>query len=688
MNALKLSIQCVFIKTLGYGPLVVLALSCIIQVPGASAEESPNNEVSRTSQDFETSAKDKSDQKESGASESPDANLKLTGAYLYNDLKLLASEEVVYSASKRLEALRTNPMPITVINREHLEAIDPQFIPQVLRLYPGLDVIQISRTEFTVSIRGFSNRSNFIPRDLLVLVDGRTVYDDFSGGVDWDTLDVYPRDIGKIEVIRGADSAIHGANASRGVINIITKPPDAVPTFETDTSLSDGGFRERLAGSYLSGRYKWKITGGYDDINVWNRFPDVTLSDDNGLHTWRFNSVVAKELPNNAELRLNVGSNTGQMLVHNSSAVLEDRHQSTDHVQLEYESPFLSVRTFWNYKHVESFDPVFGQFDVERHQNLYDFEVVKRVINAGENAFTVGVNVRYTTVNAGSTNGRVGESTGGIFADDQYNINPNLVVRLAGRIDYHELAGYHFSPEAGIAYQFYPKQILKVSTAVGYRNPTISDNFLDLRIDQGPSPFFIKGNRDLDPERSVWYQVGYVGEFIHRLTMGIDLYSVSTDNLIRSQFVPPDTSSLINASTKVRGEGGELWGQYEVSSSVRLLANYANEQFREASTHLTTSPRNKINVGLLFIDVSKFSGALTYHFVDRTAWPFFVPGAPNQSAKLPSYYTINTSIGYSFTENLIARLNAYNLSNNKHTELPEVGEELSREIILILTYKM
>ena len=58
---------------------------------------------------------------------------------------------------------------------------------------------------------------------LLVLVDGRSVYNRIFSGVLWDTEDLMLDDIDRIEVIRGPGAAMWGANAVNGVINIVTK---------------------------------------------------------------------------------------------------------------------------------------------------------------------------------------------------------------------------------------------------------------------------------------------------------------------------------------------------------------------------------------------------------------------------------------------------------------------------------
>jgi outer membrane receptor protein involved in Fe transport len=109
---------------------------------------------------------------------------------------------------------------VFVVTSEMIRRSGATCIPECLRMVPGLQVAKLGSGEWAISARGFN--SQFAAK-LLVLVDGRSVYNPLFGGVFWDTLDVVLQDVDRIEVIRGPGATIWGANAVNGVINIITK---------------------------------------------------------------------------------------------------------------------------------------------------------------------------------------------------------------------------------------------------------------------------------------------------------------------------------------------------------------------------------------------------------------------------------------------------------------------------------
>src|SRR4029077_11124399 len=91
----------------------------------------------------------------------------------------------------------------------------------------GVDIMETTGGQTEVSLRGFNQR---LSNKVLVLVNGRSVFVDLLGATFWQSLSIGVEDIERIEVVRGPGSALYGADAFNGVINIITKAPGTGPS--------------------------------------------------------------------------------------------------------------------------------------------------------------------------------------------------------------------------------------------------------------------------------------------------------------------------------------------------------------------------------------------------------------------------------------------------------------------------
>lgn len=149
----------------------------------------------------------------------------------------------VTTVSRRPESISDAAAAIFVISSEDIRRSGARSIPEALRMVPGLDVSQLSSSEWAISARGFSNR---FANKLLVLIDGRTIFTPSFSGVFWGAHNPLMEDIERIEVIRGPGGTLWGANAVNGVINIITKK--AVDTEGTLASIAVGNELELQAG--------------------------------------------------------------------------------------------------------------------------------------------------------------------------------------------------------------------------------------------------------------------------------------------------------------------------------------------------------------------------------------------------------------------------------------------------------
>ena len=135
------------------------------------------------------------------------------------DLKQLVEVEVSL-ASRRQESQFLASSAIYTLTREDIRRSGLRRIPELLRMVPGLHVARLDNNTWAISSRNHVERYS---STMLVMMDGRVLYNTLSSGVNWDVQNTYIDDIERIEVIRGPGATLWGANAVDGVINIVTR---------------------------------------------------------------------------------------------------------------------------------------------------------------------------------------------------------------------------------------------------------------------------------------------------------------------------------------------------------------------------------------------------------------------------------------------------------------------------------
>jgi outer membrane receptor for ferrienterochelin and colicin len=131
-------------------------------------------------------------------------------------------ETVVVSASRAEEKLIDAPATMSVITADGIATAPTQNFAELLRSIPGVNITQVSARDINVTSRAATGT---LATGQLALLDGRSLYQDFFGFVMWDFLPLNFNEVKQVEVIRGPASAVWGANALYGVVNVISKSP-------------------------------------------------------------------------------------------------------------------------------------------------------------------------------------------------------------------------------------------------------------------------------------------------------------------------------------------------------------------------------------------------------------------------------------------------------------------------------
>ncbi|OLQ89236.1 TonB-dependent receptor [Vibrio ponticus] len=146
-------------------------------------------------------------------------------ALLDMPLDSLADTKVV-SATRTAQSLSDIAASVYVITAKEINRSGVRSVADALALAPGLHVAKYSNYDWGITARG---QNKPLSNTLLVMVDGRSVFNPMFSGVDWDLIPVSLDNIAQIEVVLGPVGTIWGGNATNGVINIITQEAEKTP---------------------------------------------------------------------------------------------------------------------------------------------------------------------------------------------------------------------------------------------------------------------------------------------------------------------------------------------------------------------------------------------------------------------------------------------------------------------------
>lgn len=229
----------------------------------------------------------------------------------------------VSTASKKMETVFESPLSTTVITKEEIIQSGATTIEELFRTVPGMIVREKSNGNYDVHIRGNDNIppgnfNHFSENTMtLVMIDNRIVYNYVNGGIFWETLPIELIDIERIDVIRGPSSALYGASAVTGVINIITKKyygekikVEGKAEYGTNNSMIVGfrvakGFGEK---------FSIGLSGNADKRDrfmeeYWSYFAEKYVDNDSILSLFRNSYGGADKLPNPNMSKSKYGTN-------------------------------------------------------------------------------------------------------------------------------------------------------------------------------------------------------------------------------------------------------------------------------------------------------------------------------------------------------------------------------------------
>jgi len=587
--------------------LLVVVLRGGLHAPGPAARPQPP--LHYASQASEDPASQREDQPQA-ATDQKDDELD----FLDKDIKELSTTQVnatngsqmsteVTSVNKQPSTVGRSAAAVFVVTQEMIRRSGATSLPEVLRMVPGVCVSRYNSHGWSISMRGPHLQYS---REVLLLIDGRTVYNTIYAGVYWDTQDLVLEDIERIEVIRGPGGTLWGANAVTGVINIITKKAeDTQGTLVTagggnlDLSLnqwrtggSNGqGLSWRVWGKHFERGCEYLASGAHDD---WRMGRGGFRLD------WQPEQRKDQSLTVLGDYYGGPEGNDWILTTPDGpyyyESIISDDPVAGANLLVRWERKFDDDA---GYSMQVYFDRAYRNEYVLGHmQTTFDAELDHHFTLTPRHHFIWGLRSRQTHTDilretfAASMTTR--EDTFRVFSgfvqDEIPLVEDALIFTVGTKLENNSYTGFEFQPCARLLRVFDDRHVAWGAVSRAVRLPAFGERYGSSYIYYIPSPlpeplfYKIVGNEDVEAETMIAYELGYRAQPTDRFSWDLNLYFNAYENLIGAVYGPQDYDpvnhcfympSIVSNTGRGAGYGLELNAEYNLTDTWRLSSWYS-----------------------------------------------------------------------------------------------------------------
>ncbi|MGK4003091.1 porin family protein [Sorangium sp. So ce1036] len=615
-------------------------------------------------------------------------------------------QETVVTASRGAQSPLDSPNSTTIVTRQDIRLSGMTRIPELLRRVAGMDVMQITGGDENVSMRGFNSR---LANKLLVLVNGRTIKNDVLGSTFWEALSIDVDQIERIEVVRGPGSALYGADAFAGIVNIITIEPGAGESgFRAGYGDHQQGYGSVWA-SAREGDFAYRLSAGYTRYPRWTRevaddridLEKSDLDQDLGAQNVRVDLRASQRLGPGRELAIGGGYARSELDIYGIGPFNDyNLEVETSDVSIAYLSDNVNARTY--YSRLDGRSQLNAAY---LGHTLYAGRPQQHIVNAElefvktlrapapvVHDFHIGLGYRLkATAWSYLDEGMPIEHHGSVFLQDSMRLGAHVTLVASGRLDYVPyLERLIPSPRGSLIIKPTDRQAIRLSGSTAFRSPTALEAYVDLPIQLAlPGLELLSTTRSpgttdvlLDPEQIITAEASYLNQQSDHFEFEITAYYNRVSNLVVLAEPAPMTLSeraaglgglnpetgrytsgfggFENQCDIYHVVGGELGGRVYPVEGLDVFANYAlnlSQQQRPDGCGALEDERtsqHKVNAGVQVRTPVGVDGEVTLHYQSGQTWTEQVPtGTVIATGRyaLPAYTLLNARLGYRFLDN-------------------------------------
>ena len=608
----------------------------------------------------------------------------------------------VETASRFPQPLTEAPATLYVLTARDIHVLGAASVVDLLRSVPGLDVMTAWDTEVEVGARGLDALQN---ARLLVLLDGHRVNEDFSGAVRWKELPVLMEDIERVEVSLSPNSALYGANAFSGIVQIFTKPPAARRGLRLGAragNKEDQGYSAAYGGAV--GKVDFTLTAATDKTEGWgNRkpgkvdeavqpIPPSVIGGAAKFKDWSELSrlMLRADLPSGTDGRLSL-----------RGGIVSGVLSSPDLISTAGKAANNPMATHNGYAQLVYERELSGRAGIEarlgasywRYRGKIQPYLTMRQDGEARYWRRLGDNLRLTAGLAGET----------VQADSAYLVRPRvndhfyagygqlelwpeepLSVTGGLRYDKHKDMTGVFSPRGAAVLALGEGHSLRYNTGSAFRKASVLETYalsgsVGAGLVQGQLEY--PGGRRR-PEHISYHDLSYEGQLHERMTLRTGLFRYAVRDLILLHKIQPYAPYLYAVQYQnlqglnIYGAESEL--RWAPGGAFQTFANASYQDLHylsQADTQRLSVPQLKWNLGLTYEKPQGLAGSLVLRHVGAKTAQFGIVcnDGITRFMDIGSYTTLDGKLAYSAQAGggtLEFGLTVLNAFDNKHIEYP------------------
>ncbi len=576
--------------------------------------------------------------------------------------EVLILPPVIATATKIEIPRDENAASATVIDAKTIEEKQLRTVLDALRTVPGLDIVQTGGPGGTTSafIRGGSSSQT------LVLIDGVQVNSPTLGQYNFANLTT--DNIERIEVIRGPQSTLYGADAVGGVIQIFTKTGRGPlsGTFSVEGGSFDSyresfnlmGSEKRVDYSFSASRFDSKGFSKAEAGSERDGYENTSLSSRIGLHLTETALVDWSVRYSDAKVDVDGFANTAPFNPIDNFATQENVAFSS---ALSFSSQILESwrqKLQFSYQEEDSEGkdvvPGFNNFKIETQGQTFDWQ---HDLSLGQyNNLILGYESETLSGKNKSTPGFDKTLRNkAIYALNQFRLAP-VIFNVGLRLDDSSQFGNKTTYKTELAYLYdATNSKIRATYGTGFRAPTLNDLYF---------PNF--GNTSLKPEESRSFEFGLEQKLMgDAVQFTATYFQTRVEELIVFVFDPNTFIGQPENVQKAKIEGWELGTNLFFSKKISLALDYTRTDTKNKNTgaELSRRPKHKASGTLTLKPIQALSVSLDFRYVGKR----FNDTANN--IRMNDYTVVNLASAYDFTKTVQVFARIENLLNRDYQEV-------------------